>query len=343
MTSIQTGQRRRVTPSALLALPASASRDEWLAARRHGIGSSDIAAVMGVSPYRTASHVYHDKRGDLPIDDDAGEAALWGNLLEETVAREWARRNRSVVRRVGLVSHETDPWRLCTLDRRVTECPMDRTRREACALEVKTRNAWVASRWLRVVPDDVLAQVLWQIAVTGYDHVHVACLIGGQDYRQYVIRRAGNEDIVADILTVAGRLWADIRAGRPPTPTGDPDALVDLYDRLNPDRDGVAHLDAVGLDVVADLDEYETARLEAKAALGRQAAARARLVAHLDAAEYGVLDGQLAYTYTAGTQSRVDLERLAEDWPDAYADCLNRTTTNTLRIKKPYRRKETTA
>src|ERR1700759_1282691 len=155
---------RRITPTAVRMLPADADRATWLAERRNGIGSSDVAAILGVSDYNTAVHVWHDKRGTLV--DDAGEAALWGHLLEEPVAREWARRHRSVVQRVGLVAHVDEPWRRATLDRQVLECPMDRTVRTRCALEVKCRSAFKANRWKSDVPDDVLAQTVWRMAGT---------------------------------------------------------------------------------------------------------------------------------------------------------------------------------
>src|SRR5581483_6271255 len=154
---------------------------------------------------------------------------------------------RTVVRRVGVIAHEHEEWMQCSLDRLCTECPLARDKAETCALEVKTRNAFVASRWNREVPDDVLAQCLWQLAVSGLDHIHVACLIGGQDYRQFTVRREGHQDIIADIVTVARRLWFDhIVPGLPPLAVVEedaPDALRDLYDALNPERDGVIELD----------------------------------------------------------------------------------------------------
>ena len=115
---------RRVTPTGRLILPADADRADWLTARRAGIGSSDIAAILGISRYGNALSVYHDKTGGLPLESDDSEPALWGRLNEETVAREWARRNRSWVRRVGLVQNIDRPWQMCTLDRRVLECPL---------------------------------------------------------------------------------------------------------------------------------------------------------------------------------------------------------------------------
>ena len=325
---------RRVTPTAHLLLPASADRAEWLEVRRGGIGSSDVADALGVG-YTTNQHVYYDKRGELPHDDDPGEAALWGNLHEDTVAREWARRNRSVVRRVGIVAHQADLWMRCTLDRRVTECPLNRAEREACALEVKTRNAFVAGKWRRDVPDDVLAQVLWQIAVTGYDHIHVACLIGGNDYRQYVIRRAGNEQLIADIVAVCERLWADIWAGRVPAASGDPDRLVELYEQLNPDREGVAALDAT--DAYEQLLEYESGRLEEKAGKKRKDTAKARLVELLGGAEIGAFGNDYAYGYKASSRASADLARLAEGFPDAYAACVRETVSRRIDIAKSHR------
>lgn len=330
---------RRVTPTAHLVLPADAGRPQWLAARRaHGrMGSSDIADTLGVG-YRTPLHVYHDKIGDLPQDDDAGEPALWGNLLEETVAREWARRNRSVVRRVGLVANIERPWMTCTLDRRVLECPLNREQREACALEIKTRNAFVAGKWVRAVPDDVLAQVLWQIQVTGFDHVHVGVLIGGQEYRQFVIRREGHEIIIADIVTAAADMHDRIMTRRPPFPSGDPERLVELYNDLHPDRDGGVDL---GPEVISVLDRYETERLKEKAAKAAKNEAKADAVALLGDHDRATFGDEPAYSYASHRgRPNVDLSLLAERWPDAYEACVTETSVRSINVASAFRKKE---
>ncbi|MGP3914369.1 YqaJ viral recombinase family nuclease [Nonomuraea sp. 10N515B] len=330
---------RRVTPSARLILPADASRAEWLAARRADgrIGSSDIANILQVG-YGVPLNVYYDKVGDLPQDDDAGEPALWGNLLEETVAREWARRNRSVVRRVGLVSNIHRPWMTCTLDRRVLECPLNREQREACALEIKTRNAFVAGKWVRAIPDDVLAQVLWQIEVTGFDHLHVGVLIGGQEYRQYVIRRVGHEVIIENIVTAAADMHERIMTRRPPFPSGDPERLVELYNDLHPDREGTV---AVGPEVVEVLDRYETHRLEEKAAKRGKDEAKADAVKLLGGGERALFGDEPAYSYAAHRgRPSVDLSLLAERWPDAYEACVTETTVRSINVASAFRKKE---
>ncbi len=47
------------------------SREKWLEYRRLGIGGSDVAAILGISPFRTARDLYYDKLNilrELPID-----------------------------------------------------------------------------------------------------------------------------------------------------------------------------------------------------------------------------------------------------------------------------------
>ena len=42
---------------------AAQGSDEWLDARRNGIGGSDVAAVLGANPWRTPLEVWLSKTG----------------------------------------------------------------------------------------------------------------------------------------------------------------------------------------------------------------------------------------------------------------------------------------
>lgn len=332
---------RRVSPTAYRVLPADAGEREWLDARRHGVGSSDVAAVVGVADHRTALHVWFDKRGHLP-DDDAGEPALWGKLHEDTVAREWARRNRSTVKRVGLVAHVDEPWMMCTLDRQIGVCPLDRGDTYSCALEVKTRNAFVAGKWRREIPDDVLAQVVWQMAVTGYRHIHVACLIGGNDYRQYVVRR--DAELEQDIAAAASRFWHEnVLGGARPAVDVEAyaDDLVDLDNRIHRRIEGTS----VDLDwqLVDELvTDYERNRLLEARHKRQKAAAKARMVMALDGAEVAIREGDLhrnpRWTYFEQRQRpAVDLALMAEQHPEAYAACVTEQSGRVIGIARDLR------
>lgn len=331
-------------------VPAGADREPWLQARRRGVGSSDVANILGVGG-DSAQRVFYDKVGALPLeDDDAGEYALWGQLDEETTAREWARRNRSTVRRIGLIARKDAEWQMCTLDRLVRECPAARDRSEVCALEVKHRNAFVAGKWKRSIPDDVLAQVLWQMHVTGFSHIHVACRIGGNDYRQYLIRRQDHQALLDDVVAAVARFWTEhVLARRVPPLTGTEhvDRTLDLFEGLHPNRSGVAVFDGLEASEVNDLlTEYELQRLIAKRAEQAKGAAKLRLVELLGDREGAVLWDRTSRAFGWDSTNRdgdplvresIDMARLAEKYPDAYSDCLRTKPVRRFAIEREHR------
>lgn len=327
---------RRVTPTGRLILPADADRAEWLAARRSGIGSSDVPAILGLVEHTPPVKVYYDKLGhDV---DDAGEAAYWGTVNEENVARRWAMQNRSVIRRVGLVAHVDHPHWLTTLDRRVTECPLDSSEQAPCALEIKTRSAFKSAQWHAGAPDDVTAQVLWQIAVNGYEHMHYAVLIGGNEYHQGTIRADEYRDVLEDIKTAVDRFWFEhVKAQVPPEPTGDGEAVARLFRRLHPTRSGSVDVD-MHPDALDALLAYQRHQREESAAKKAKARAKARMIAALGDAQEALLGGERAYSLEpTNAAPRVDLELLAERWPDAYAACVKPNPTERLSIAPNYK------
>ncbi|MEI5100361.1 YqaJ viral recombinase family protein [Streptomyces sp. PmtG] len=328
---------RKVTPTGRLILSADADREAWLTARRSGIGSSDVAAILGISKHGNALAVWHDKTGGLPLESDDSEPALWGRIDEEGIAREWARRNRSVVRRVGLVANVDRPWQMCTLDRRVLECPLA-DGREKCAVEVKCRDKMKTHLFRKGVADDVLVQTLWQADVCGFDHIHAAVRLGGNDYRQFVIRVADHADLVADLRTAGANAWQQITDRRPPVlaDDADPDVLLDLYDRLHPHRAGAVDItrDIDTQDAVAD---YLDAHNDYVAAEKRKKAAKARILAGLGGAEAATVLDRVHVALDERSKQWTDVARLAERWPEAYEDCVEDRTYRQISIPRAVR------
>lgn len=68
---------------------AGLSEKEWLAYRRKGIGGSDVAALLGISPWRTARDLYYDKLNIAAVEDNENNwvALEMGHLLEPLVAK----------------------------------------------------------------------------------------------------------------------------------------------------------------------------------------------------------------------------------------------------------------
>ena len=342
-----TAAGRRVTPHGVLVLtadagPNTARRREWLAHRERSVGSSDIAPILGVPGPRTALEVWEAKQGNVVEEwpDRQRELMDWGNLLEEPIARYWTMRNRSVIERVGTVAHQDVPWMTCTLDRRVLECPLDPNAvRRKCALEIKNKDVHVRGKWRAEVPDDILAQVTWQMIVTGYDHIHVGVLFGGNTFKQSVVR--WDDDLASFVLaTVTAWYERHLIGGVRPSvehdiQAGKADALVEL-DALLHGTDRAGELSVAEIGLVIEYAELARAKADAEKAVK---VAKARLVELAQGHRYVTFADELAYEVAPREREDIDRDRLAEQFPQAYAACRKITKFNALAIAKEYKQR----
>jgi hypothetical protein len=72
------------------------SREDWLKIRKQGIGASDAAAAVGISPYQSPLELWMIKTGrdallPTPDPDDIQSPLYWGTLLEPKVAEAYAK------------------------------------------------------------------------------------------------------------------------------------------------------------------------------------------------------------------------------------------------------------
>lgn len=66
------------------------TEQEWLAARDPNINSTDIAALFGLSPYKSRYKLWCIKRGLIPDDFEENDYTSWGKWLEIPVAEKIA-------------------------------------------------------------------------------------------------------------------------------------------------------------------------------------------------------------------------------------------------------------
>lgn len=198
-------------------------RAQWLDARRKGVGGSDSSAIMGLSQYATPYTVWLEKTGRVtPEDISEKEAVYWGNVLEDVVAAEFAKRHPDwkVARRNALLQSVERPWQLASVDRLVT----DGSGRKG-VLEIKTAGTFRAEDWEEGIPDYYLPQPIHYLAVTGREFFAVAVLIGGQKYKEFVYER--EEDDIALLNEQERAFWDLVEKDVPPAVSGaDADAAA---------------------------------------------------------------------------------------------------------------------
>jgi putative phage-type endonuclease len=205
-------------------IPA-ATEAAWLEARRRGITASEIAVVMGLSPWDSPYALYHRKTGDLPGQDDNLEMAL-GRHLESFVAEQFGQRHP--FGQVGdgrqLFAHPDRPWQLATPDRLLTEpgrlprLPYPDT--AIAVLECKTSSSY--DGWGEdgsdVIPVHYRCQVLWQMDVLGVQAGFVACLfLHSRQLRVYELTMDAEAEADLKLMRDTAQCFlGDIRDGRPP-------------------------------------------------------------------------------------------------------------------------------
>jgi putative phage-type endonuclease len=199
----------------------TASEAEWLAARRRGVTASEIAVLLGISPYDSPFSLYHRKRGTIDAQPDS-DMMERGRVLEPYIAGKWQEAHPELfVQGDGrqLYAHDDRPWELATPDRLLIGqgetdactcgggiispheplCGLELTGPVA-VLECKVDGG--SDEWgeegTGEVPVHYRAQVLWQMDVMGVDTAYVACLrVRDWRIREYVVQL--DDDARADL------------------------------------------------------------------------------------------------------------------------------------------------
>jgi putative phage-type endonuclease len=260
----------------------TADRAAWLAARRTGIGASEVAAVLGLSPYESPLDVYCHKLGLVPEKAET-EAMRWGLRLEPLLAAEYAERTGwPLVATQVFLRHPDKPFLLATLDG---------VRADGRPVELKTVGLRRAAE-LGVDGDDGLptawqCQLHAQMLTSGQPVADLAALIGGQEFRLYTVEADPRLlTLIEDRLT---EFWGHVERREPPPAERPSDAR--LMPSLFPDPAGVVACDE---HVQHMVEEYERLGPEIRTAEQQRDRLKAGILQALGDAEFGGLpDGRM--------------------------------------------------
>lgn len=195
-----------------------------LARRRLGIGSSDVAQILGISPYENAGPmaVYVDKLGlDADSSDDDGDDTAdtfsdeleLGHELEWPLIQYYARKNRLDVRPGGTVQHVAHEWMFANVDGVATDAAGDLMVEAKCVGFSHFRD-W-DTKADDGIPNYVRVQVAWQMACRNVDRAHVVAMIGGPaGFHVFEVLR--DLELEAMLIERCGEFWRDVVVARKP-------------------------------------------------------------------------------------------------------------------------------
>ena len=175
-------------------------REKWLAERKTGIGASEVAGILGLSPWDNPVSIWARKKNLVPEKPDSLRFKV-GRKMEGPIAELYAERaGVQLVKPVELFRHETHPL-LGTPDRLVAG--------KEVGVEIKTVDPSQEHQWGEDGSDEIplyyVTQVASYMALTGYGIWDVAVLFGLYDFRVYRLVR--DLDLERMLLNRVSDFW----------------------------------------------------------------------------------------------------------------------------------------
>jgi len=183
--------------------------------RVNGIGGSEAAAVLGLSPFKTPYQVWQDKLG-LSGERETTPAMTWGLLLEPVIRQKYADETGRTVRKPGHMKSARYPFMLGTLDG-ITD--------DGRGLEIKTARS--SADWGEAGTDEIpqayVIQCQHYAEVADLEVFDLAVLFGGSDFRLYEVPR--DRELQAMMIEREAAFWKMVEAKTPPDPITYADAI----------------------------------------------------------------------------------------------------------------------
>lgn len=299
------------------------SREDWLEARRQGIGGSDVSAIAGLNKWKSPVAVYLDKVGQSPLEDTAGEAAYWGNVMEDIVAQEFSiRTGLRVRRRNAILKHPEHQFMFANVDRLIIG------KREG--LECKTASEFLKGDWEdEEIPAAYLLQIQHYMAVTGYDAWHIAVLIGGNKFIYKKVDR--DEELISYLIQIEKNFWENHVLKEIPPAFDGSDASVDLLKALYPesDPDSEINLPSEAEILVEALDQLKTDLTDLQT---KEKEYKNKIKDFMGTNEKAFA-GTRKITWKSNSVTRIDTKRLKAEQPELYKKYSNTSSERKFLIK----------
>lgn len=292
------------------------NREAWLQARAGGIGSSEVATILGVNPYETPYQLWRRKLGiDPPKKENTAMRA--GHYLEDAVAKFFEYETGSyIIKRSAIdwIAYDSEkPYLRVSPDRTFWRKGEQKSEWNKSILECKTTIMPVSEE---DIPMNWFCQLQYQLGVTRMEHGALAWLVGGREfgYKHYTL----DKDFYAYMEEEVTRFWVDNIQGKQ-----DPgDINVDDVLLRNP-RHSEGKTIIADDEIAATLTELKELKSELEACDMRKKQLEDKLKLAMGDAESitGAVGGKrvvLATWKAAKDTAKFDKDKFANEHPDIY-------------------------
>ena len=307
----------------------SVDEDAWLAERGKGIGGSEIAAIAGRSPWNTAYQIWLNKTGQYEMLEKKAqsEQARWGNVLEETIAKEWAfRNNRQFINIPVILRDDEHEFMFANIDGFTLS---DDRKIITGILEIKTTSTYNQDVWeFGPIPEYYLCQTTWYTGITGLDNFTIVCLVGGQRLFDYSF--PVDTALLTELRAAAYDFWTENvqKLIEPEIKAGDTELLKAQADAIDVDAPTLI-LDDEATENLAQA--YCNLRTKIKELEAVKDVCYAQLMQRLTTSR-SALTRTHAIELQRSSRRSCNWEALAAGYPEAYEKCVQTKVSVSLRV-----------
>lgn len=289
--------------------------------RQKYLGGSDVAAILGISPWKTPLDVYLDKtEGRQP--EDASKKKIFARgvrlepyilqmLEEETTIRIKHRGNRYQDADYGFLAAEID-----------AEAETGEN------IEVKSVHQFGSKAWgeqgTDAIPVYYTAQAMHGMMITGAKQTIFPVLIGLDDFRIYNVER--DEETIVAIRQKELAFWEMIQNKTPPPVT----AVSDIMRMF--ERDTGSSIEATD-EIMVAFKELKRYKAERKMLDDDIDTVEERIKLYMMGNSALTFGGRPVATWKSQDANRLDLERFRSEQPALAASFMKTTTSRVFRTK----------
>lgn len=322
-------------------LPECAGRAPWLAARKEGIGGSEVAALVGISEYETSWSIFNKKVRTEPDVELTGAPIEWGHRLEDVVAQKTADEIGLVSRfGGGLWANPDKPFLRVTPDRFATKA---KSWKATALIECKTAGDdehWASGSihpgrmGTGSAPLSYQAQCQWQMGIIGLPVAYLGCLVLGRERSFFTVEIHFDKDWFAELAAEAERFWIEnVLPQEAPMHDLRHPKTEELLKQASP----IVVKPSVELpaDSVEWLKDYERAKAALKAAEADVDSIKNYFRMMTGDAGAGYLGERKIVGYPAVSSTRVNVEKLKTEYPEIAEKVTERSSYRRLTISVP--------
>lgn len=285
-------------------------RTEWLKHRESGIGSSEVATIVGLNPWETPYQLWRRKVGlDAPKQENFAMKA--GHYLEDAVAQFWHdETGQDIIKSsVGdwLIVNDERPYMRVSPDRTYWLADMPHNNANKGILECKTTQMSIDAD---DIPKHWFCQVQYQLGVAELEQGSLAWLCSGREFGYKNLALV--PDFFAWLVEEVEKFWVDnIQGKQEPTAANVQDILL----KYNRHTDG--KIVEVNDDIFAAYQDLKAVKDELSAIEEKKTALEEKIKLGFGDAEAISYGGQTLATWKAPKpSSKFDAKTFTAAHPD---------------------------